>query len=163
MSSVNEWLQALGLQKYAAVFEENEIDLDVVPDLTEADLDDLGLPVGPRRKIIKAARALAKVGDEPAATGAAPDTPSPESYTPRHLAEKVLASRDAIAGERKQVTVLFADIKGSTELVRDLDPEEADAAMTPAVEAMMDAVHRFEAFQPAEGQSGCERGTSLHG
>jgi len=144
MLSVNDWLESLGLQKYASVFEEHEIDLDVVPDLTEADLDDLGLPIGPRRKIIKAARALVEAGDEPAAIGAAPDTPSPENYTPRHLAERVLASRDAIAGERKQVTVLFADIKGSTELVRELDPEEADAAMTPAVQAMMDAVHRFE-------------------
>src|SRR5690242_9546049 len=46
-------------------------------------------------------------------------TPAPQSYTPRHLAEKILAGRDALAGERKQVTVLFADVVGSTELIRD--------------------------------------------
>jgi class 3 adenylate cyclase len=50
---------------------------------------------------------------------------SPEAYTPRHLAEKIRAGRDALTGERKQVTVLFADVVGSTELIRDRDPEEA--------------------------------------
>src|SRR6266508_4667577 len=51
--------------------------------------------------------------------------PAPESYTPRHLAEKILTSKAAIEGERKQVTVLFADVKGSMELLADRDPEEA--------------------------------------
>ncbi len=50
---------------------------------------------------------------------------SPESYTPKHLAEKILTSRSALEGERKQVTVLFADMKGSMELLSDRDPEEA--------------------------------------
>src|SRR5262245_28421129 len=50
---------------------------------------------------------------------------SPESYTPRHLAEKILASRNALEGERKQVTVLFADVKSSMELMVDRDPDEA--------------------------------------
>src|SRR6266480_7798402 len=54
-----------------------------------------------------------------------PAVPSPETYVPRHLAEKILASRQALEGERKQVTVLFADIRGSTKLVEGLDPEEA--------------------------------------
>src|SRR6266545_7512566 len=49
---------------------------------------------------------------------------SPETYTPRHLAEKILTSRGALEGERKQVTVLFADLKGSMELLADRDPEE---------------------------------------
>jgi ribosomal protein L40E len=52
---------------------------------------------------------------------------SPESYTPKHLAEKILTSRSALEGERKQVTVLFADVKGSMELLVDRDPEEARA------------------------------------
>src|ERR671931_423899 len=51
--------------------------------------------------------------------------PTPAAYTPKHLAEKILTSRGALEGERKQVTVLFADLKGSTDLIRDLDPEEA--------------------------------------
>ena len=144
MQTVGQWLEALGLGKYVPVFEENEIDLEVLPDLTESDLGELGVPIGPRRKILKAARALAQPDADDAATGTAAGAPAPATYTPAHLAAKMLASRDALAGERKQVTVLFADIKGSTELVRDLDPEEADAAMTPAVQAMIDAVHRFE-------------------
>src|SRR5215212_8996831 len=68
----------------------------------------------------------------------------PESYTPRHLAERILAGRETLAGERKQVTVLFADIKGSTELIRDRDPEEAQQLLDGAVQVMMDAVHRYE-------------------
>src|SRR5690349_8675919 len=70
--------------------------------------------------------------------------PVPSSYIPRHLAETVLAGRDALEGERKQVTVLFADLLGSTELIRDLDPEDARALLEPAVRAMLAAVHRFE-------------------
>ncbi len=68
----------------------------------------------------------------------------PASYTPPYLAEKILTSRSALEGERKQVTVLFADIKGSTELIEDLDPEEAQRLLDPALHHMMDAVHRFE-------------------
>jgi class 3 adenylate cyclase len=71
-------------------------------------------------------------------------TPSPRSYIPKHLAEKILASRAGLEGERKQVTVLFADVVGSTELIRDLDPEDAQRLLDGAVERMMDAVHRFE-------------------
>ncbi len=70
--------------------------------------------------------------------------PAPEAYTPRHLAERILSARADLEGERKQVTVLFADIKGSTELIEGLDPEEAKALLEPAVRAMLDAVHRFE-------------------
>src|SRR5919106_677753 len=64
------------------------------------------------------------------------------TYTP--LAEKILTSRSALEGERKQVTVLFADIKDSTELIRDLDPEDAQKLLDPAIHMMMEAVHRFE-------------------
>src|SRR5712691_956657 len=69
---------------------------------------------------------------------------APLSYTPQYLAEKILTSRSALEGERKQVTVLFADIKDSTELIKDLDPEAAHQLLDPALHAMMDAVHRFE-------------------
>ena len=69
---------------------------------------------------------------------------SPETYTPKHLAEKILTSRSALEGERKQVTVLFADIKGSTELIADRDPEEARKILDPVLERMMEAVHRYE-------------------
>jgi class 3 adenylate cyclase/tetratricopeptide (TPR) repeat protein len=75
---------------------------------------------------------------------AAPAIVSPQSYTPRYLAEKILTSRHALEGERKQVTVLFADMKGSLELLSDRDPEEARKLLDPVLERMMEAVHRYE-------------------
>ena len=69
---------------------------------------------------------------------------SPETYTPKHLAEKILSSRSALEGERKQVSVLFADLKGSMELLADRDPEEARVILDPVLERMMEAVHRYE-------------------
>src|SRR6266536_1498872 len=69
---------------------------------------------------------------------------SPETYTPKHLAEKILTSKAALGGERKQVTVLFADMKGSMELLADRDPEEARKLLDPVIEHMMEAVHRYE-------------------
>jgi len=68
----------------------------------------------------------------------------PGDRIPRHLAEKILANRAALEGERKQVTVLFADIVGSTELIRDRDPEEAQALLDGEITRMMAAVHRYE-------------------
>ncbi|PWU20689.1 MAG: hypothetical protein C5B48_12195 [Candidatus Rokuibacteriota bacterium] len=69
---------------------------------------------------------------------------SPRLYTPSHLAEKILSSRNALEGERKQVTVLFADLKGSMELLADRDPEESRQLLDPVLELMMEAVHRYE-------------------
>src|SRR5678815_262234 len=67
------------------------------------------------------------------------------TYTPSYLAEKVLTSRSALEGERKQVTVLFADLKGSLEFIlADRDPEEARQLLDPVLERMMAAVHRYE-------------------
>jgi len=86
-----------------------------------------------------------------AALAAAPTPPvppprfaTPESYTPRHLAQRILTSKSALEGERKQVTILFADLKGSMELLADRDPEEARKLLDPVLEHMMGAVHRFE-------------------
>jgi class 3 adenylate cyclase/tetratricopeptide (TPR) repeat protein len=69
---------------------------------------------------------------------------SVEDYTPKHLAEKILNSKSALEGERKLVTVLFADLKGSMELLADSDPEEARKLLDPVLEHMMEAVHRYE-------------------
>ena len=86
-----------------------------------------------------------------AGTGAsAPSAPvespgqAPLTYTPSYLAEKILTSRSALEGERKQVTVLFADLKGSMELLADRDPEEARQLLDPVLEHLMAAVHRYE-------------------
>jgi class 3 adenylate cyclase len=69
---------------------------------------------------------------------------SPVRYTPKHIAEKILTSKAALEGERKQVTVLFADLKASMELLADRDPEEAWMLLDPVLERMMEAVHRYE-------------------
>jgi class 3 adenylate cyclase/tetratricopeptide (TPR) repeat protein len=79
---------------------------------------------------------------------AAPASPakfaSPASYTPSHLAERILTSKRALPGERKQITVLFADMKGSMEVMADRDPEEARTILDPVLQHMMDAVHGYE-------------------
>jgi class 3 adenylate cyclase/tetratricopeptide (TPR) repeat protein len=69
---------------------------------------------------------------------------APGAYTPPHLAERILAVRQRLEGERKQVTVLFADLKGSMELLADRDPEDARKLLDPVLERMMAAVHRYE-------------------
>jgi hypothetical protein len=69
---------------------------------------------------------------------------APDSYTPRHLAKRILTSRAALEGKRKQVTVLFADLKGSMELLADRDPEEARKILDPVLAHMVEAVHRYE-------------------
>ncbi|HVQ76652.1 MAG TPA: adenylate/guanylate cyclase domain-containing protein [Candidatus Binatia bacterium] len=79
----------------------------------------------------------------PPGAGAARFT-SPGRYTPRHLADKIRTTQSALEGERKQVTVLFADIKSSMEFMADRDPEEARAILDPVIERMMDAVHEYE-------------------
>src|SRR4029450_10953389 len=65
-------------------------------------------------------------------------------YTPPYLAEKILTSRAALEGERKQVTVLFADLKGSMELLAERNPEEAQPLLDPVLDHMMAAVHQYE-------------------
>ena len=97
-------------------------------------------------------RVLVWVGDtesaiEPPSSSALPEIaspPVPASYTPAYLAEKILTGKTQLTGERKVVTILFADIKDSTELIRDLDPEAAQRLLDPALHIMMEAVHRFE-------------------
>jgi class 3 adenylate cyclase len=73
-----------------------------------------------------------------------PSVRPPLAYTPPYLAEKILTSRSALEGERKQVTVLFADLKGSMELLAERDPEDARQLLDPVLERMMEAVHRYE-------------------
>src|SRR5262249_55296997 len=119
--------------------------------LDDAALDDLkdALLYAPPQVHDDAGHGLIWTGDpstapDAAATPTAPSERPPLAYTPPYLAEKIFTSRSALAGERKQVTVLFADIKDSTELIRGLDPEAAQQLLDPALHRMMDAVHRYE-------------------
>src|SRR5215208_7107293 len=91
-------------------------------------------------------RFCGECGERLAGPAAAPKPalPSPASYTPQHLAERIISSRGALEGERKQVTVLFADLKGSMELLADRDPEDSRRILDPVLERMMEAVHRYE-------------------
>jgi hypothetical protein len=70
---------------------------------------------------------------------------SPDSYTPKHLAERILTSKAALEGERKQVTVFFADLKGSMELLADRDPEDARKILNPVLERIMETVYHSSA------------------
>lgn len=156
MTELSHWLETIGLAKYQTAFTENEIDFEVLPELTEQDLKELGLPMGPRKKLLKAIAALSSTvtvlsentladtsGDNTAHPSEAAPT-APQAYMPRHLADKILSSRSVLEGERKQVTILFADIKGSTQWVQGIDPEKAAILMDPVLRAMAKAVHRYE-------------------
>jgi len=119
--------------------------------LDDAALDDLkdALIYGQRVAAEADDRVLVWTGDPVtvpsiSATPVAAPGRAPLTYTPPYLAEKILTSRSALEGERKQVTVLFADLKGSMELLADRDPEEARQLLDPVLECMMDAVHRYE-------------------
>ena len=103
----------------------------------------------------KDGKMLVWTGDGAASSTSQPLTPSPQppsTYTPQHLAERILAeqaameSRGSADGERKTITALFADLKGSTALIEGLDPEDARAIIDPALQLMMDAVHRYEGY-----------------
>jgi class 3 adenylate cyclase len=115
--------------------------------LDDAALDDLKTELIEGQRLAVDERGTVLVWTGEAASAATPEpvqAPAPLTYTPPYLAEKILTSKSALEGERKQVTVLFADLKGSTELIRALDPEQARAILDPALHAMMEAVHRFE-------------------
>jgi Double zinc ribbon/Adenylate and Guanylate cyclase catalytic domain len=96
----------------------------------------------PNRRSAKFCKNCGQAINQTLTTAPAPG-PAPGTDVPRPLAEKILATRRSLEGERKQVTVLFADIRGSTSLVEGLDPEKAQKIIDPVVRVMMDAVHRY--------------------
>src|SRR6185437_6983346 len=107
MQSIAHWLHALGFEQYAQRFAENEIDVSVLSHLTDQDLKDIGVPLGHRRKILAAI-------SEPTAPALAVSEPSSALMAPKILD----------GAERRQLTVMFADLVGSTALSARLDPEE---------------------------------------
>src|SRR6516165_11674121 len=102
---VGGWLRSLGLGQYEALFRASEIDADILPELTETDLEKLGVPLGDRKRLLRAISGLTA-----AATSAAPSAPI--GATPQD------------AAERRQLTVMFCDLVGSTALSVRFDPEE---------------------------------------
>ena len=142
LAQVIDWLQQDKRLSYRALQRQFALENDYLDDL-KAELIEVR-----RLAVDEDGRVLVWTGDTSAsATSAGPTVPcapGPLTYTPSHLAEKILTSRSALEGERKQVTVLFADLKGSLELLADRDPEEARQLLDPVLERMMAAVHRYE-------------------
>ena len=167
LEQVRDLLQSKGRISYRALKRQFALDDDYVEDL-KAELIDAervasdedgkvlvwvgNAEEDKEKRITDKGRNAGREGE----TDSQPRTPnselSPASYTPRHLAERILAEREAMEargtadGERKTITALFADLKGSTALIDDLDPEEARSLIDPALQLMMDAVHRYEGY-----------------
>ena len=145
MTAIRRWFEGLGLGQYAEAFEAEEIEIGDLRDLEEADLEKLGLPMGPRKRLL---RAIAALEGEPKRASEAPtetDRPALAArYAPAPLAEKILSARASIEGERKQVTILFADVKGSTDLVEHMDAEEVSALFDPLQKILIEGVHVYE-------------------
>ena len=124
MNEVRAWLERLGLEEYAEAFQKNRIDADVLPHLTEQDLADLGLPIGPRRKILVAISA-----SEKKPTVESPQ-PAPAAVPPRNA-------------ERRHITVLFCDLVGSTALSEALDAEDLRNVMQLYQQAAGAVIERY--------------------
>jgi class 3 adenylate cyclase len=123
------WLRKLGLAQYETIFRENAIDADVLHDLTEDHLREMGLPLGARLKLLKAISALAP--------GAEPIGPT------THIAS---ASEPADAAERRQVTVMFSDLVGSTALSVRMDPEDLREIIAAYHKCVAAVVRRYNGF-----------------
>jgi class 3 adenylate cyclase len=126
---IGGWLRGLGLAQYEATFRESEIDAEVLPELTESDLSQLGVPMGHRKRLLKAI----------AAFGAAEKAPATASGPRRE---------DAVShsGERRQLTVMFCDLVGSTALSEKLDPEDLRSLLHAYRTLCSDVIARYDGF-----------------
>ena len=124
MFDVAGWLRGLGLEQYVGIFAENDVDADVVAELTDADLQTLGVTLGHRKRLLKAIAALSRVGTNAATPQASPaSAPSPE---------------------RRHMTVLFCDLVGSTSLAGRLDPEDFREVIRRYQSACADLIKSFD-------------------
>jgi class 3 adenylate cyclase len=126
MQQIADWLKTLGMSEYAQHFAENRIDFSVLPDLTDQDLKDLGVVLGDRRKILRAIAGLKAT----------------ETVAPSPATEAVIA-RPQDAAERRQVTVMFSDLVGSTALSARMDPEDLREVISAYQKCVADTVRRF--------------------
>ena len=136
MVGIVDWLKRHGLEKYASVFEESAIDLDVLAEISEDDLASIGVPLGDRKRIVRAIRAEANVG-----TGAvASQQPAPSTRTEAPDTAAAEADEDA---ERKHLTVLFCDLVGSTQIANRLDPEDLSQLLKRYHEVARECIERY--------------------
>jgi hypothetical protein len=143
LAQVITWLQHEQRVSYRALKRQLALDDDYLEDLKDELIYAKHLAVDEDGRVLVWTGAPTSV-PSPAVPAASEQERTPLAYTPPHLTDKILTARSALEGERKQVTVLLADLKGSTELIRDLDPEQARAILDPALHTMMEAVHRYE-------------------
>src|SRR5271166_1621818 len=120
------WLRGLGLEQYETLFRENDIDAEILSDLTDGDLEKIGVSLGHRKRLLKAAAALA--------AGPAPAPPAAAAPVPPGAAG---------AAERRQLTVMFSDLVGSTALSARLDPEDMREVIRAYQDACSGAVARY--------------------
>src|SRR5215468_3953316 len=126
MKEIADWLEKLGMSEYTQSFAEHRIDVSVLRHLTDQDLKDIGIPLGHRRKI------LAAIGE---LTGTAPATPKFAGTEP-----------GADAAERRQITVMFSDLVGSTALSARMDPEDLREVISAYQKCVAETVQRFDGF-----------------
>ena len=126
MQQITDWLKQLGMSEYAERFVESDVDTSVLRDLTDQDLKELGVSLGHRRKML---RAIAEL------PGAAPTSPQPAFAEPKPQEP-----------ERRQVTVMFSDLVGSTALSARMDPEDLREVISAYQKCVADAVQRFGGF-----------------
>ena len=143
LDQVLDLLRQRGRVTYRALKRQFDLDDALLEDLKAEIIEAQQLAVDEEDKVLVWTGNTAP-GPLPATVPALPQERPPLAYTPAHLAEKIRIAKSALAGERKQVTVFFADIKDSTRLIEGLDPEVAQQLLDPAIHCMMDAVHRFE-------------------
>jgi class 3 adenylate cyclase len=133
-------LEEQGRVSLRALKREFELDDDALDELVEELVDVQQVAVREERVLVWAGPARS----EPPITELSRVERAPRDYTPRHLADKILQSKSALEGERKQVTVLFADVKGSMELAEQVDPEEWHRILDRFFQILSEGVHRFE-------------------
>jgi class 3 adenylate cyclase/predicted ATPase len=132
VSQVQHWLEDIGLGRYVDVFARNRVDLDILPDLTEADLAELGVPLGDRKRLL---RAISSLVDTMAVSDSAA---RPQRYIDR--------SRATGAAGRRQLTVMFCDLVGSTSLSEQFDPEIVRDMITSYRETCARVVEYYDGF-----------------
>jgi class 3 adenylate cyclase len=131
MTDVEDWLRGIGLEQYANLFAENAIDRDVLAELTEEHLKELGLPLGHRVKLVRAIKKL----------GANAEDDASEAPSPPHQLELPPVRPEA---ERRQLTVMFVDLVGSTALSARLDPEDMRAVIAAYQHTCSNVIRRYE-------------------
>ena len=133
MQQISDWLEKLGMSEYAQRFADNDIDIDVLNELTDQDFDRLGVSLGHRRRMLRAIRELS-ASPIAAVTERQTSAPTAPEQAPKDTAE------------RRQVTVMFSDLVGSTALSARMDPEDLREVISAYQKCVAETVQRFGGF-----------------